>query len=120
LHFEFELAEYLNEPQRALRRKLRSSARAICGSSYQNNSSDSAENALNLQPLIWEVAYEHWHRMLFARFLVENGLLMWEAGDPFIDHFGFILRGEDTELNEATFSTSITRLRHICALLRRR
>jgi hypothetical protein len=72
--------DYLNEPQRVLRRKLRSCARALCGSSYQNNSSDSADNALNLQPLIWEVAYEHWHRMLFARFLAENGLLMWEPG----------------------------------------
>lgn len=24
--------------------------------------------------------YEHWHRMLFARFLAENGLLLWEPG----------------------------------------
>ena len=28
-----------------------------------------------LDHLIHEVAYEHWHRMLFARFLAENGLL---------------------------------------------
>ena len=27
-----------------------------------------------------EVAYEHWHRMLFARFLAENNLLMYEDG----------------------------------------
>lgn len=33
-----------------------------------------------LQHLVWEVAYEHWHRMLFARFLAENGLLLWEPG----------------------------------------
>ncbi len=80
---EARVPEYLNEKQRVLRRKLRSNARALCGSSYQNNSSDSADNtdsALNLQPLMWEVAYEHWHRMLFARFLAENGLLMWEPG----------------------------------------
>ena len=31
--------------------------------------------------LIEEVAYEHWHRMLFARFLAENNLLMY-PGDP--------------------------------------
>ena len=29
----------------------------------------------NLDHLTHEVAYEHWHRMLFARFLAENGLL---------------------------------------------
>ena len=27
--------------------------------------------------LVEEVAYEHWHRMLFARFLAENNLLMY-------------------------------------------
>jgi hypothetical protein len=35
-----------------------------------------------VQHLVWEVAYEHWHRMLFARFLAENGLLLWEPGAP--------------------------------------
>ncbi|WP_258007492.1 BREX-1 system adenine-specific DNA-methyltransferase PglX [Alicycliphilus denitrificans] len=33
-----------------------------------------------MQQLVWEVAYQHWHRMLFARFLAENGLLLWEIG----------------------------------------
>ncbi|WP_338081309.1 Eco57I restriction-modification methylase domain-containing protein [Allochromatium vinosum] len=32
--------------------------------------------------LVWEVAYQHWHRMLFARFLAESGLLLWEPGAP--------------------------------------
>ena len=33
--------------------------------------------------LVHEVAYEHWHRMLFARFLAENGLLVEpESGVP--------------------------------------
>ena len=31
--------------------------------------------------LIEEVAYEHWHRMLFARFLAENNLLMYPDPD---------------------------------------
>ena len=30
--------------------------------------------------LVTECAYEHWHRMLFARFLAENGLLMHPEG----------------------------------------
>ena len=33
--------------------------------------------------LVEEVAYEHWHRMLFARFLAENNLLMYpDPVDP--------------------------------------
>jgi len=33
--------------------------------------------------LLEEVAYEHWHRMLFARFLAENNLLMYpDPDDP--------------------------------------
>jgi len=31
---------------------------------------------------VQETAYEHWHRMLFARFLAENGLLMHPDGVP--------------------------------------
>ena len=70
---EPKVPDYLDEPQRVLRRKLRAHARAISESSSQNNS-------VELQALVWEVAYEHWHRMLFARFLAENNLLMWEPG----------------------------------------
>lgn len=70
---EPKVPDYLDEPQRVLRRKLRSHARAIGASSSQNSS-------VELQALVWEVAYEHWHRMLFARFLAESGLLMWEPG----------------------------------------
>ena len=37
----------------------------------------------HLIDLIEEVAYEHWHRMLFARFLAENNLLMYpDPDDP--------------------------------------
>ena len=36
---------------------------------------DRKERTQNLDHLIHEVAYEHWHRMLFARFLAENALL---------------------------------------------
>ena len=70
---EPKVPDYLDESQRVLRRKLRSHARAISVTSSQNNS-------VELQALVWEVAYEHWHRMLFARFLAENNLLMWEPG----------------------------------------
>jgi hypothetical protein len=33
-----------------------------------------------LEQLVGVVAYEHWHRMLFARFLAENGLLLEPGG----------------------------------------
>jgi hypothetical protein len=37
----------------------------------------------SIERLVEEVAYEHWHRMLFARFLAENDLLMYpDPDDP--------------------------------------
>jgi hypothetical protein len=63
--------DYLDDDQKALRRRLRAHGRALGDVKHKDETQD-------LQHLIWEVAYEHWHRMLFARFLAENGLLMWE------------------------------------------
>ena len=65
--------DYQSELQRVLRRRLRAHGRAL-GDVKLN------DDTQNVQHLVWEVAYEHWHRMLFARFLAENGLLMWEPG----------------------------------------
>lgn len=64
---------YLTEELKALRRRLRAHGRAL-GDKKANDDTQA------LQHLVWEVAYEHWHRMLFARFLAENGLLLWEPG----------------------------------------
>jgi hypothetical protein len=64
---------YLTDDLKALRRRLRAHGRAL-GDKKAN------DNTQALQHLVWEVAYEHWHRMLFARFLAENGLLLWEPG----------------------------------------
>lgn len=66
---------HLSDEQRVLRRRLRIHGRqlgdALNGAKEQT-----------MDRLIEEVAYEHWHRMLFARFLAENGLLMyWSDGD---------------------------------------
>ena len=66
--------EYLSEEERALRRKLRAHGRQLGDPLH----SDKVQ-ALDL--LIEEVAYEHWHRMLFARFLAENNLLMYPDPD---------------------------------------
>jgi hypothetical protein len=56
---------YLGEDERVLRRGLRARARQL------GDDPDVGEVAL----LVREVAYEQWHRLLFARFLEVNGLL---------------------------------------------
>ena len=65
--------DYLTDELKALRRRLRAHGRAL-------GDAKAADDTQGLQHLVWEVAYEHWHRMLFARFLAENGLLLWEPG----------------------------------------
>ncbi len=57
---EREKPAHLSENQAHLRRGLRAKQRQMAG---------------DYEILVWEAAYEQWHKMLFARFLVENGLL---------------------------------------------
>ena len=67
---------HLSDDNRKLRRRLRSHGRQL-----GNGRNSKGEQALDR--LIEEVAYEHWHRMLFARFLAENNLLMYpDPDDP--------------------------------------
>lgn len=70
---EGKAPDYLTEELKALRRRLRAHGRAL-------GDAKAKDDGQELQHLVWEVAYEHWHRMLFARFLAENGLLLWEPG----------------------------------------
>ena len=67
-------ASHLSETDRELRRKLRAHGRqlgdALNGGKIQT-----------MDRLVEEVAYEHWHRMLFARFLAENDLLIYPDPD---------------------------------------
>ena len=61
---------------RALRARLRAHGRQL-GDARAGNESQA------LDRLAHEVAYEHWHRMLFARFLAENHLLVEpQSGQP--------------------------------------
>ena len=62
----------LNAEQRRLRNALRAKARQLGGGSSSQNR--------GFKLLIEEVAYEQWHRRLFARFLAENNLLMHPDG----------------------------------------
>jgi len=67
-------AAHLSGTDRALRRKLRAHGRQL-GDALNGGKVQSMDR------LVEEVAYEHWHRMLFARFLAENGLLMYPDPD---------------------------------------
>ena len=58
----------MSEEERLLRRRLRAHGRAL-GDRRQDDGQETFR-------LAREVAYEHWHRMLFARFLAENDLLI--------------------------------------------
>ena len=59
-----------SEPERELRRKLRIHGRQL-GDTLNGGKPN------RMDRLVEEIAYEHWHRMLFARFLAENNLLMY-------------------------------------------
>ena len=55
---------------RALRNKLRAHARQL------GDQRDAGSGRQAIEHLVHECAYEHWHGMLFARFLAENHLLI--------------------------------------------
>jgi hypothetical protein len=66
---EGKAPSYLNDAEKELRRRLRAHARAL-GDAF--NKSDETQET---KRLVEAAAYAHWHRMLFARFLAERGLL---------------------------------------------
>jgi hypothetical protein len=69
---------HFTEAQRKLRNRLRAHARQL-------GDERTADGQQEVDLLTEEVAYQHWHRMLFARFLAENGLLREDEGDQPID-----------------------------------
>ena len=70
--------EHFTDVQRKLRNRLRAHARQLGDERTTDGHQD-------VELLTEEVAYQHWHRMLFARFLAENGLLREDEGDQPID-----------------------------------
>ena len=64
---------HMSAAQRILRNSLRSKARLL-GDMLPAN------GAQNINHLTYELAYETWHKMLFAKFLEANGLLMHPDG----------------------------------------
>lgn len=60
----------ISDEDRRLRVQLRTRARQLGEGTFE----------AGIEPLVEEIAYEGWHRMLFARFLAENNLLMHPSG----------------------------------------
>jgi hypothetical protein len=69
-----EADAHLSEVEKDLRRRLRAHGRQL-------GDARRPEGTQDVICLMEEVAYEHWHRMLFARFLAENDLLMYPDPD---------------------------------------
>ena len=68
---------HLSEQDRELRRRLRAHGRQLGDLRHTKTKFQ------EIHHLIEKVAYEHWHRMLFALFLAENNLLMYpDPNDP--------------------------------------
>lgn len=63
----------LSAADRDLRNRLRARGRQIGDARSPNGEQETTR-------LVAELAYEYWHRMLFARFLAENDLLMHPSG----------------------------------------
>lgn len=61
---------HMDSEQRTLRRRLRAHARQL------SDRLDARSGGHSIDHLVHECAYEHWHGMLFARFLAENHLLI--------------------------------------------
>lgn len=60
---------HMKPAQRELRNHLRARARQL-------GDQQDKTGRIEIQRIVHECAYEHWHRMLFARFLAENNLLI--------------------------------------------
>ena len=83
-------ADYLNDEQRKLRTRLRARGRQL-GDIKKDNGQQGTHK------LVTEVAYEHWHRMLFARFLEQNNLLMYDEHTPLsLDECNELAQDSDT------------------------
>jgi len=68
---------YLTDDERKLRNTLRAHARQL-GDKLVRSEQET-------ESLVNEMAYEHWHRMLFARYLEQNNLLMYEGTPVTLD-----------------------------------
>ncbi|MBL7091429.1 DNA methyltransferase [Acidovorax sp.] len=69
---------FLGDAEKALRNRLRTHGKQL-GDVRDSKSTNPTYGKQEVQHLVQEVAYQHWHRMLFARFLADNNLLMYDG-----------------------------------------
>lgn len=69
---------FLSDAEKALRNRLRTHGKQL-GDVRDSKSTNPTYGKQGVEHLVQEVAYEHWHRMLFARFLADNNLLMYDG-----------------------------------------
>ena len=69
---------FLSDDEKALRNRLRTHGKQL-GDARDSKSTNPTYGKQEVQHLVQEVAYQHWHRMLFARFLADNNLLMYDG-----------------------------------------
>lgn len=69
---------FLSDAEKSLRNRLRTHGKQL-GDARDSKSTNPTYGKQELQHLVQEVAYQHWHRMLFARFLADNNLLMYDG-----------------------------------------
>ena len=69
---------FLSDAEKALRNRLRTHGKQL-GDARDSKSTNPTYGKQEVQHLVQEVAYQHWHRMLFARFLADNSLLMYDG-----------------------------------------
>lgn len=73
---------HLSDDEKKLRNQLRIHGKQL-GDKRDSRSTNPTYGSQDIDRLVEEIAYEHWHRMLFARFLAENKLLMYpDPDDP--------------------------------------
>ena len=69
---------FLSDAEKVLRNRLRTHGKQL-GDARDSKSTNPTYGKQEVQHLVQEVAYQHWHRMLFARFLADNNLLMYDG-----------------------------------------
>lgn len=69
---------FLSDAEKTLRNRLRTHGKQL-GDARDSKSTNPTYGKQALRHLVQEVAYQHWHRMLFARFLADNNLLMYDG-----------------------------------------
>jgi hypothetical protein len=72
---EGDYRPHMSMDQRLLRNRLRARGKAL------GDARDERSGRHELKRLAEEAAYEHWHRLLFTRFLAENHLLITDAAN---------------------------------------